>query len=227
MREGYDGSLFEASMRVILQPVVEEYDKMIDACDRAETLVPDRLKKRIEKVLSRYRLRRITNVCVQIGRRVAIFIMVIITLMTVACVSIKPLRENIVEAIITWYDEYFALEFEKNESDTLYQAEVEFGYLPEGFIVTSNISTGEYHEILISYQDKYITYLKRPNTETEDYFDNNLLIEQLEIGQRKVIYMTDKNGMDKTFTWVENGSRVLLDTNISKEELVKIIENIK
>jgi len=223
----FEDSLLEASMRIIVQPLVDECDKFISECENDDIEIPEKLKKQVHNALIKEKYHKIQKVIVIISKRIAVAIMILSTLLTVACASIKPLRENVFNAIITWYEDYFTFAFDESSDEFSIVTDMTFTYLPEGYTITSDVSAGGYREVLIENGDNLITYLRRPYSYENDYMDSHLTeIEEIEINDRTVVYFTDAKGSSNVFTWIENGYWYMLASDINREELIKIIENI-
>ena len=226
-----ENTLLNASMRIILQPLVEEIDAVIETATDADCELPDKLKKRISKVLFGHKLNNFRKYTLVIGKRVAVFLMILATLLTVACASIKPLRENIFNAIIIWYDEYFTFAFNKESESQESTTEItyeEFSYLPEGYTITSDMSAGKYREVLIENGETLISYWRKPHTGKSHMIDSNfIVVGELEILDHTVIYLTHPEKNTNILTWVENGYEFLISADIDKSELIKILEGIE
>lgn len=224
----FEDSLLEASMRIIVQPLIEECDKFVSECENDDIEVPEKLKQEIHNALVREKLSKIRKIVVMASKRIAVAIMILSTLLTVACASIKPLRENVFNAIITWYEDYFTFAFAESPEEVTSMTDLTFTYLPDGYAITSDVSAGGYREVLIENGEKLITYLRRPYSEEDDYFDEHLIkMEEIDINDRTVVYLTDAKGSTNAFTWIENGYWYMLDADIDKAELIKIIEYLK
>ena len=225
-----ENTLLNASMRIILQPLVEEIDAVIETSTDAERELPDELKKRISKVLFVHKLKSFRKYALVIGKRAVVFLMILMTLLTVACASIKPLRENIFNAIITWYDEYFTFAF-NNEEDPENTAEItdeKFSYLPEGYTITSDMSAGKYREVLIENGETLISYWRKPHTEKSHMIDSDfIVVGEIEIQGHTVIYLNNPETNANILTWVENGYEFMISAVIDKSELKKILEGIE
>lgn len=223
----FEDSLLEASMRIIVQPLVDECDLFISECENDDIDIPEKLKKQIHTALLREKLNHIRTVVLIASKRIAVTVMILATLFTVACASIEPLRENIFNAIVTWYEEYFTFAFGEGSEEVTNVKDMTFTYLPEGYAITSDVSAGGYREVLIENGENLITYLRRPYSDEEDMFDNHLtVVDEIEINNRKVIYLTNPEGNTNVFTWSENGYWYMLDSDIEKAEMIKIIENL-
>lgn len=224
----FEDSLLEASMRIIVQPLIEECDKFVSECENDDIEVPEKLKQEIHNALVREKLSKIRKIVVMASKRIAVAIMILSTLLTVACASIKPLRENVFNAIITWYEDYFTFAFAESPEEVTSMTDLTFTYLPDGYAITSDVSVGGYREVLIENGEKLITYLRRPYSEEDDYFDEHLIkMEEIDINARTVIYLTDAKGSTNALTWIENGYWYMINSDIDKSELIKIIEYLK
>ena len=224
----FEDSLLEASMRIIVQPLIDECDKFVSECENDEIEVPEKLKHEIHNALVREKLSRIRKIVVMASKRIAVAIMILSTLLTVACASIKPLRENVFNAIITWYEDYFTFAFAESTDEVTSVNDLIFTYLPDGYAITSDVSAGGYREVLIENGEKLITYLRRPYAEEDDYFDEHLIkMDEIEINDRTVVYLTDAKGSTNSFTWLENGYWFMINSDIDKSELIKIIEYLE
>ena len=224
----FEDSLFEASMRIIVQPLIDECDKYVSECENDDIKIPNKLKHRIHNVLLKERYSRIGKTVLSVSKRVVVAIMILSTLLMVACASIKPLRENIYNAIITWYDEYFSFAFSDKSEEINGLSEETFNYLPNGYVITSDISVGEYREVLIENGEKMITFLRRPYSKEDDYFDEHLIkVDEVVMENRTVVNLSDAEETTNIYTWVENGYWYMLNSDIDKSELIKIIEYLK
>lgn len=224
----FEDSLLEASMRIIVQPLIDECDKFISECENDEIEVPEKMKQEIHSVLVKEKISKIRKIIIMASKRIAVAIMILSTLLTVACASIKPLRENVFNAVITWYEDYFTFAFDERPEEVTSVNDLTFTYLPDGYAITSDVSAGGYREVLIENGEKMITYLRRPYLEEDDYFDEHLIkMDEFEINDRIVIYLTDVKGSTNALTWIENGYWYMINSDIDKSELIKIIEYLK
>ena len=226
----FEDSLLEASMRIIVQSLIDECDKFISECENEEIEVPEKLKHEIHNALVREKLSRIRKIVVMASKRIAVAIMILSTLLTVACASIKPLRENVFNAIITWYEDYFTFAFNESEgSDEISSVtDISFEYLPDGYTITSDVAAGKYREVLIEDGENLITFLRRPFADEKHNIDNHLTeVEKIEINHRTIVHLTDDEGTANIFSWLENGYWYMLSSSIDTVEMIKILENLK
>ncbi len=224
----FEDSLLEVSMRIIVQPLMDECDKFISECENDDIEVPEKLKKEIHNALVREKLSRIRKIVVRASKRVAVAIMILSTLLTVACASIKPLRENIFHVIITWYEDYFTFAFHESSEEISGVTDMSFEYLPDGYTMISDVSAGGYREVLIENGENLITFLRRPFADEKDYMDNHLTeVEKIEINHRTIVHLTDDEGMVNIFSWLENGYWYMLSSTIDTAEMIKILENLR
>ncbi len=223
----YVDSLFNASMRIIAQPLLDECDRFVDECEKDDVIVPDSLPKKIHRTIIKEKITRIRSTAFAVGKRAAVAVVIFAAVFMAACASIKPLRENIFNAIVTWCEEYFTFAFDEKTDGNAEAKVVKFNYLPEGYAVTSDKTIGDYREVLIENDENLIAFLQRPCAENDDMLDEQLtVLDELEINDRDVIFMTDGEEKNKIFTWVEGGYWYMINSDIEYSELVKIIENL-
>ncbi len=222
----FEDSLFKASMRIIAQSLLDECDDFVNECKKEEINIPDSLPKKIRKTINKEKMIHIRSIVYKASKSVAVAVMIFATLFMVACASIKPLRENIYNAIVTWYEEYFTFAFAEEPEKITDVKEVEFKYLPDGYAIASDVTAGNYREVLIENGEHLISYVQRPYDKNGDMLDNHLTtFMEIEINNRNVIYIDD-NGNNNIFTWVENGYWHMIDSDIEYTEIIKVIENL-
>ncbi len=224
----YQESLFRASMRVILQPVVEEEEKFIEECSENLLPVPHSLQERIRQIVFRHRMQKFAKVCGQIGRRIAVCILVLFTLMMVACVGIEPLRESIYEAIITWYDEYFRLGFVAEEKVHEVQSGLHINYatLVNDFTILSDDTTGAYRDVVVDYHGEDIYVERMPYVDKGNLYDINLIITEIYIKEQKVIHVARRDNSENLFTWLADDYEYVVYSAMGKEALLAFVEMI-
>lgn len=228
-----NNDLFEVSMRIIAQPLVDERIALFDSFANTEHEFSKKFNKKIKRIFLADELRCGLRKSLVITKKVAVCLMIIITLTMVACMSIKSLRENIINAVITWYDEYFTLEYTQETSSEVsgdtYQT-TEFTYIPEGYIVEEDISVNGYRKI--SYMNEsgnYIYYLKQPYNDKADWYDSEGYdIEEISIGDLKAIFMYDSYGNKASvITWTNHNMIYRITAALPETEMIKIAESVK
>lgn len=216
-----------AAMRIILQPLIEEELLAFDEYNLIPHNYSKDFTKRVYKVFRNDRIKRRCKTIAEWTRRVAVCLMVFITLILVACASIKPIREKIADAFVTWYEKRNEIVFEYIEEEAVMMLPT---YVPEGFVETYrdvNESLG-----LITYEndnlDHYVfsCYLNDGKGELVDN-EGGQLVEIEYNGGKAIYYDPLYEGEEFGLIWQSKGYVYNVITNISKEELFRFAESIE
>lgn len=222
-------------------PSDEEISKMYPKAKKVPRKYIRRAKaKKYNKPLYRVYLRRAATVC-----------LVLLSLAFGVIIAAEGVREAIADTVMTWFDKYTNFDFSKsnesalpgknnseakeNNSDTnadvvlQYISDLKIGYIPEGFELSESIEDPGYrHYIYYNEVGDYIFIGIYDSESTETGIDNE------DVEYEKII--TDGREIHVFYDEVERTGNVITGNNMyyiaitgvcEREELIKIIENIK
>lgn len=160
----YDESLEEAAMRIIVQPLLDEQIKKFDELNHPQEF-SEGLERELEKIFRRDAVRRGLKTAALWCKRVAVCLVIILALAFVACASIKPIREKVANAFLTWYETSIDVKFEMDE--TKKSAAKILTEPPRGFeLITMDDELGHLTMIYEDADDHYFHFRRGK------YFDN-------------------------------------------------------
>lgn len=225
----FDESYVSAGIRIAIQPLVEERDHYIEEYNSTPYEYTEATLKRIRKLFRRQRLNEFRKTAVRWSKRVAVFFMVLLTLTFVACAAIKPLREKLANAFLTWYDEYVEVQVDDSaESEVKLKVPT---YIPEGYYILENLESNG--NLMITYMNSDEVYLDFSRiimeSDTHMLFDSDsYLTKNITVGELEciLIYSLD-DANDNMITWSEDGLMYRISAYLPISELVKIVENVK
>ena len=223
----FDEAYDRASMRVILQPLIA---KELADFERANEIPHEFSREFQEKMQSlcrrerwRRRLRRSWRTC----RRIAACVLLLAVMALAACAAVKPLRDMIAGAFISWYEKFSRIEFRAEEADA---APKEPTYLPIGFTEVSREESDHYlSTVYTSVDGKYIfferTYKQTKFTET---LDSELgTINTMQVDGVSILYSSCTDlADDNTFYWHAGDYTYSLQTNLSIDDINLFIRSL-
>lgn len=218
----------KAAMRVILQPVVDEEIAEFDKWNKIDHEYSPEFKRRIARIFQNDRLKRSGRRAAVYGRKIAVCFAVIVTLTLVACVSIKPIREKVAGAFVTWYEK---------RNDISYEVTDEVGvpmqptYIPEGY---EEVYRDEFEtDLILSYENDEMLGYSFTRTKNHEGFEWRMdnekrVMEEIVWRTGKAIYFRpifEKAG--HTMMWEENGYIYTVSSDVSKEAMIEFAEGVK
>lgn len=221
-------SLYEkAAMRVILQPVVDEEIAEFDEWNKIPHEYSPEFERRIVKIFRKDRLKRSCRSAAVYGRKIAVCFAVIVTLALVACAAIEPLRERVADAFVTWYEKWNGIVYETSETtgEPLLPT-----YVPDGYEITYYDVTDELAVIEYVNNKNSFAFMRTKNYHDKESFVDNekCVMEEIEWRDGKAIYFKPiYEGVQHSMMWEEGGYVYIIDSSVSKEELIKFAESVK
>ncbi len=216
---------------------------LLDSIDDSQITLSSRLKKRILRMESRHSHEKAYKCAKRIGFRVAIAVMLIITMMFVTLLCVTAIREAICGTVIEWYEKYVSIRFENSEPSEHSGEDFDFSAVPtsiESVRKPTYIPDGCTAEIK---KEKTATILNYRNTDGDTIAD----FRQSLLDDRKYYYDSDTaiiedifiSGYDgKIITYSKDStvfviwsdgeySYSLMSYILSESELLKIAESVK
>lgn len=223
----FDEAYDRASMRVILQPLIA---KELADFERANEIPHEFSREFQEKMQSlcrrerwRRRLRRSCRTC----RRIAACVLLLAVMALAACAAVKPLRDMIAGAFISWYEKFSRIEFRAEEADV---APKEPTYLPIGFTEVSREESDHYLSIVYTSKDGGFIFFERMQKERKylDSFDSELAsLNTIQINGVSILYSSCTDlAADDTYYWSEDAFAYSIETNLNLDNISLFIKGI-
>ena len=233
----YKGELFELMLKhaskELLDEMITKYPSPEELKDKYE--FSSKFKKWIDEIIENERKRlkhkkfkNIKNKFMNIGKRIAIAMYIIIATFSVVAFTVPSIRVALLNFYIERHDEYISFdlqgqgeeynnELDDNQSDIIL-------YIPEGFEIKNTIENET--ALFITYKNNNILihferYVGKVSI-TLDGEDSNF---EIVIIGNKEIYTSSKNGMN-TIIFNDADFGYKLSSDISMEELKKMVESI-
>ncbi|MDO5027894.1 MAG: DUF4367 domain-containing protein [Bacillota bacterium] len=169
---------------------------------------------------------------IQILKRVAVIFLVLFGSASIFFITNTAARTKVYDWIIKDYGSHSTFTFEQLEEtdeEILGLDDLQISYIPESFKLYKTQTSNDY---------KRLTYAHKKNEKTvftirmkKISANNNLSAYKTSFAEVNEIYVNDYNGYywhnDLNYLlWQQNGLEILISGPISKEELIKIAENI-
>lgn len=165
----------------------------------------------------------------KISKYAACFLAIIMLISAVTIYNVEALRVKFLNFVFTSDYEGTSFNFEEKEEEKEAPPEnntdIAFGYVPEGFELIDARQKKENIHIRYASGENYFQILRGDlsgnyNVDTENGTYENIKIDGLE-----AVYFTNPN--INSVVWNDSYYIYIITSNISKEELIKIAENIK
>lgn len=168
-----ENSNFQMLMRQAVRNCVEEEFFEFRTGDVSGVTVHPRIRRKVKAAIRRMYLR--SSVGWQVLRRSVAACLVIVTVAFASAMCIQPVRAAFWNAIVTWYEEYIGIVFEK-EPEIEYPSIIENRILPELSdewnidVISESDRSGLY--VITGPNNENITYRQKVYNGTETWYDN-------------------------------------------------------
>ncbi|MBE6568819.1 MAG: DUF4367 domain-containing protein [Ruminococcaceae bacterium] len=225
IRNNMDSAYEAAAMRMVIQPLVEEDLALFDRYNTVPHTYSGHFRKRLRYLFRRNRTVQYGRTAAKWGRRAAVCFAAVIVAGMTACAAIRPLRENVTEAIVSLYTHYVGIRFETDGTAAIPKKPV---YLPEGYERILETDTGGYYTACYRKGALLLEFLRYPDGMGEVVYDNlNHAIENVEIDGIRGVLLVGTNRYPTILTWSEHGYTYSIHGYADREELIRIAENIQ
>ena len=184
-------------------------------------------------------------------KRVAVVCLIILSVTFGTLLTVEGVREEIADTVMSWFDKYAKFDYsksnvsalpgknnseaEENNSDTnadvvfQYMYDLKIGYIPEGFELSESFEETEYREYFYYNEVGELLLIGIYNSEFSSVGVDNEDVEYEKIitdGREIHVFYDEVERTGNVITG--NSSYYIAITGVcEKEELIKIIENIK
>ena len=222
-RNNADSSFEAAAMRIIIQPLIDEELEAFDAYNAIPHEYSPEFQAKFKKLLNRYRFISFSRSAELWCKRVAVCLMLIVTVTFVSCAAIEPLREKIADAFITWYSEYVEVYFSPTDSGITEMQKIIS--VPEGYTLLHEVAeNGYYTARYMNDFNELRTYTITPHSPQETAYDiEHHTIETVSISTVEGIFFRGKNGYGNVLAWSINGYDYKIAGFISLDEMKRMI----
>lgn len=222
-RNNADSSFEAAAMRIIIQPLIDEELEAFDAYNAIPHEYSPEFQAKFKKLLNRYRFISFSRSAELWCKRVAVCLMLIVTVTFVSCAAIEPLREKIADAFITWYSEYVEVYFSPTDSGITEMQKIIS--VPEGYTLLHEVAeNGYYTARYMNDFNELLTYTITPHSPQETAYDiEHHTIETVSISTVEGIFFRGKNGYGNVLAWSINGYDYKIAGFISLDEMKRMI----
>jgi len=218
-----------AAMAVVCDKLLWEYSSEFDECRNDEIIASENLKKQINYILKKDKHKKSLISGVRTIRRLAVCIMSAVMAFILIGMCIKPLRENIVNAIWTWYNDYIKVEYSSEKEDIKNYIHKKVTYLPDGYKLKEEHIENDGYFAIFSNDSELLFY-------DENYSNNSILnIDNTEVTKTEV-YINDikgiwidynKEGVYNILYWNEDGITYTISALLSQDEILEIAKSLK
>lgn len=224
-RNNADSSFEAAAMRIIIQPLIDKELEEFDAYNAIPHEYSPEFQAKFKKLLNRYRFISFSRSAGLWCKRVAVCLMLIVTVTFVSCAAIEPLREKIADAFITWYSEYVEVYFSPADFGTTEMQKIIS--VPEGYTLLSEVENkGYYTARYMNASNELLTYTISPSKHKEAFYDiENHTLESTFISTAEGLFFRGEVGYENILTWSINGYDYSIVGLIGLDEMKKMVES--
>lgn len=221
---------FDILMKLAVNKCMEDEIALFDSLDVSEVTVSDKTRRKVTMTIRRQSIRN--SAWLQMTKRVAVACLVFVTVFFASAMCIQPVRAAFWNAIVTWYEEYIGIVFER-EDEIEYPTTIEERILPESLldgwtieVLVESIASNEY--MLSGPSNEIVFYSQDIVDEAEMWYDNtDCVVNKITIHDQTEAYWIHYADGSNTITWKEQYIFTLVGLDVSKEILVEIAETIK
>ena len=250
--------ILDALLGVCFTDFVSEEEKNLPSDEEISKMYPAP-KRVPRKYLRRAKAKKYNlPVALVYLKRVATVCLVVLSVAFGVLITVEGVREEIADTVMTWLDKYTNFDYsksnvsalpgknnseaeennseaEENNSDTnadvvlQYIADLNIGYIPEGFELSESIEDTWYREYVYYNEVGDFLFIGIYDSESsETGIDNeDVEYEKLTIDGREIHVFYDEVERTGTVITGNNMYYIAMTGMCEKEELIKIIENIK
>lgn len=221
---------FDILMKLAVNKCMEDEIALFDSLDVSEVTVSDKTRRKVTMTLRRQSIRN--SAWLQMTKRVVVACLVFVTVFFASAMCIQPVRAAFWNAIVTWYEEYIGIVFEREEEieyPTTIEERILPEFLPEGWTIDV-LDESEYSNeyMLTGPLNELVFYRQGIVDETETWYDNTeCKINIITIHEQTDAYWIRYTDGSNTLTWKEQYIFTLAGLDVSKEILVEIAEAIE
>jgi len=206
---------------ISLLPSKEELDRQYKPSDK--------LTRRIKTIIIRNRVKQRIHAYSKMASRVAVLLIILLSVSSITLLSVEATRNAIFNAIIEKYDKYTEIRFDNKVEDGNSNKPYSPTYLPQGFKETSTVTYGNsLMQIYTNDEGLEILFKQGPSETGTILIDNeNTEYEEIEING-KVAYLFEALTLEdyNILLWQEEGIVFGLQSLISSDELIQIGRSI-
>lgn len=234
MSKSINESIFEAMLSSAFTEYLDELLAKTPSDDELSKRfpLPKKEAKWINRRIKEKRHNRHRSLAVIYAQRVAIIFLVFVSLSFALLSTSSKVQAAIKDTVVEWYEKYILFKFTSSDdtnNDVRLPDSYNIEYIPDTFKQTESIQRVDFRQYVYT-----------------DNKDNYLVIEISSIDVSEIMVDIEYNGYDEIplrgekayllyndenqsgiLTWSDGNNTIMVDGILSKEELIKIAENIK
>ncbi|SHF22091.1 protein of unknown function [Tissierella praeacuta DSM 18095] len=203
---------------------------MIDSLPKEEALSHNfskRFQKKMNKLIRQERRSPFIKIFVNYSRKVAIIFLIFISIAFATTMSVEAYRVRFFEVVIEVWEEFTSIIFkEKQNIDDGKLIPVNSTYIPDSFKIIEH-EINSYEQFIYWQNDEGIEIMFEQAKITANSIitdTEGIDIEELLIGEQKIIYFTNKN-VNQIY-WNDSNYIYAIISEYDKNELLKMVESI-
>lgn len=204
-----------------------------DSLDTSDCVVREKVFKRVQRALAWERTRVFRQYALMIAKRIAIIFLAVGTFLFTAAMCIEPVRAAIIEAIITWYEDFVEMRY-VNEANDENPTTIEKVMLPAG--LSDDWVITKIHEDPWS----VVHSIQGPNGEIIEFeqslvsfsgsvmIDNtDCLIDEIQLNDYTTAYFASYSNGGFKLLWRDEYEYMVSAKNITREQLLTMVDNLQ
>ena len=219
--------IFEDLLRYATQEASRELAEEMPEIENVEFSARHNLM--MKKLINTHRRKeRLKSVRV-IARRVAAVAAIFVIIAGVSVASVQAWRVRFLNFVMSFNSNNTEIRYEENQtnSDLYTIGDIIIEYIPDGFNLTGSNNADDYISLEFTNGDNYFDICARNiNSNTAINLDTeNSTASKIKINGMEAL-LVEKGG-EVSLNWRTNNHSITLTGNLSKDEIIKIAENLK
>lgn len=239
LNEKQKESLFEALLSyAVKESAIKEVNEIPDEKQIRENLrFSEAFEKRIEKLINRRRYKRILKRTYLYGKKIAIFVSVIISIGFGTLMTAGAVQQAVIHTVVEWYNDHNGFIFESTGGESaegiLEKSKIKMpSYIPEGFTVDEFEDYDGYKFYLYKNEEgKNLVFSASVITDkSETFIDNEHTdYEIIEINGKDVYLFSgkDDNYDYASAIWIDGNIVYDIESWIGVIEVIKVVKGFK
>lgn len=213
----------EKRLEFLISEALDEME-LEDKVETAAVNFSESHKKKINKIIDKEKKKIVMKCFTKIALKVvAIFLLVIVILNF----SVEGNRVKFLNYFIEYASKYTEIDYRNSDDSIGFRSESDIclEYIPKNFILKRKNENQNSIYVAFEKEDEYFTLLVNMNESVMRLDTENAIVETVLINDSEYMFV-EKGGKISVY-WTTRTKSFLLNGNISKQEIIKIIENIK
>lgn len=234
MSKGINESVFEAMLSIAFSEYLDEQIAKAPSDDELSKRfpLPKKEAKWISRRIKEKKHNRHRSLAVIYTQRVAIAFLVFVSLSFALLSTSSKVQAAIKDTIVEWYEKYILFNFKSSDetnNNIRLPDSYNIGYVPNTFKQTESTERVDFRQYVYADNKENCLFIEISCIDVSDIMVDIEYngYDEIQLGSKKAYLLYNDENQSGTLVWADGNNRIMVDGMVSKEELIKIAENIK